>query len=61
MSADAQLQLGLLLEPHNRPGNWDVYEEFIPLALRVLELSESDQVEVVRSIEHLIREAPTGF
>lgn len=56
----AQLQLGLLLELHNRPRSWDLYEEYLPLALRVVEFSEADQVEVVRALERLIREAPTA-
>lgn len=58
-SAAARLELSLLLELHNRPGNWDLYEEYLPLALRVVELPEADQVEIVGAIERLIREAPT--
>jgi hypothetical protein len=58
-SAAARLELGLLLELHNRPRNWDLYEENLPLALRVVELPEAQQVEVVRAIDRLIREAPT--
>jgi hypothetical protein len=58
-SAAARLELGLLLELHNRPRNWDLYEENLPLALRVVELPRADQVEVVRAIDRLIREAPT--
>ncbi len=58
-SAAARLELGLLLELHNRRRDWDLYEEYLPLALRVVELPEVDQVEVVGAIERLIREAPT--
>lgn len=58
-AAHAQLQLGLLLELHNRPRSWDLYDEYLPLALRVVEFPEADQAGVVRALERLVREAPT--
>ena len=52
------MQLVLFLELHNRPTSWDLYEELVPLALRMVDLSETDQGEIVLTVDRLIAEAP---